>query len=241
MHAKNGLRNLAYQRSFIDDLAKKLKLTSNEGWYKIQWATLKQNGAYKLLKQYDHIPSKLITAVYPEYYHLLVLLIFNRYKWDISKFVYPPSYWHDLPQQRKFMNDLAEKLNISSTEDWYRVTAKTIQTHGGSGLLDRYENSPSKLLSTLYPEYKNSCKEFLISIAREWKLSNIADLQNIPPKYLKSQQYGSLLGRHFKDRQPHLLRQHRYSVTKCTCSYFKLSYIYYIQIVVNYSSRTENK
>ncbi len=51
------------------------------------------------------------------------------------------------------MDELAKKLNIIDKEEWYKITIKTIQQNGGSGLLSKYNGSPRKLLTTVYPEY----------------------------------------------------------------------------------------
>jgi hypothetical protein len=41
-------------------------------------------------------------------------------------------------------------LNVHHVEDWYSVTANTLIINGGSGLLKRYNNSISDLLSNVY-------------------------------------------------------------------------------------------
>ncbi len=51
------------------------------------------------------------------------------------------------------MDDLAKKLNVKSKEQWYHVTAKEMQQQGATSLLNQYNNSPSKLLQSVYPEY----------------------------------------------------------------------------------------
>ncbi len=85
---------------------------------------------------------------------------FMRYNWDLSKFRTSDSkmshnhgYWSDLDTQRSFMESLAKALNIQDTEGWYHVTKKTIEEHGGGGLLSQYDGSPSKLLQSVYPKY----------------------------------------------------------------------------------------
>ena len=62
-------------------------------------------------------------------------------------------YWSQIPNQRKFLDELAKKLNISTTDDWYKVNALVFQKNGGSTLLQQYDGSPRKLLTTVYPEY----------------------------------------------------------------------------------------
>ncbi len=62
-------------------------------------------------------------------------------------------YWNNLTHQRLFLDDLAQNLKISDKESWYKVKWKDFKEHGGIGLLQKYNNSPSKLLSTVYSEY----------------------------------------------------------------------------------------
>ncbi len=59
--------NIANQRAFLDDIAKKFNITNQEGWYKISGKILKQHGGHDLLRDYNFSPLKLLKTVYPEY------------------------------------------------------------------------------------------------------------------------------------------------------------------------------
>ncbi len=74
------------------------------------------------------------------------------YRWDSTKFKAKVN-WDEPASQRAFMDNLAKKLNITNLDGWYTVQAKTIEQHGGYGLLHKYSNSPRKLITTVYPEY----------------------------------------------------------------------------------------
>ncbi len=66
-------------------------------------------------------------------------------------------YWDDMSNQRNFMDELAEKLGITNVDGWYKITATTVQQHGGASLLKQYyDNSLSKCLTSVYPEYQYS-------------------------------------------------------------------------------------
>ncbi len=52
------------------------------------------------------------------------------------------------------MDEIAKKLNITNHEGWYKATFKMLKTHGATGLLSKYKDSPSLLLTTVYPEYQ---------------------------------------------------------------------------------------
>ncbi len=61
--------------------------------------------------------------------------------------------WSDITYQRSFLTDLAKKLHIVDHVGWYTLTCATLRKHGGSRLLEKYNGSPSKLFSTIFPEY----------------------------------------------------------------------------------------
>src|SRR4051812_38687273 len=82
-------------------------------------------------------------------------------KWDITKFNHlPKGYWDDISNQQQFMNELGKRLHLSSLDDWYKVTGTVIQKQGGSYLLSKYEDSPYKLLKSIYPQYPSHCPFF---------------------------------------------------------------------------------
>ncbi len=149
---------LSAQRSFLDNLAKKLHISRPEDWYKVTSTTLKQYGATGLLKKYNYSPSKLLINVYPEYLlHISTISHSDnlvKYNWDIFNFTQLPSgYWNDISNQRSFLEGLAKKLHIDTKDDWYKITQATLNQHGGSGLLKKYNFSLSKLLTRVFPEY----------------------------------------------------------------------------------------
>lgn len=65
----------------------------------------------------------------------------------------PYGFWNDKDNRKSFMTELGEKLNIKDFSDWYSITSEQIKNHGGDGLLRRYGGSPSKLLTSVFPQY----------------------------------------------------------------------------------------
>lgn len=57
------------------------------------------------------------------------------------------------------------ELGYVSQEDWYQITGDAIRTHGGSVLLSKYENSPSKLVTSVFSD-----KSWKI-----WKFNKVPD------------------------------------------------------------------
>jgi len=125
----------------MDELAKTLGITEREGWYKVTHQKMADHGV-PFLHKYNNSPSKLLQSIYSEY------------SWDIRKFGYVPhNYWREIPTQRKFMEEIAKKLNISKQTDWYRVTGNEVAKLGGSSLMKRYKGSLTRALQAIYPEY----------------------------------------------------------------------------------------
>ncbi len=126
----------------MKELAKKLQIKDQEGWYHVTESTLREHGAKSLLEKYNHSPSKLLATVFPQY------------QWDVTRFTRVPSqYWDNRAAQRAFMDNLAKELNIQDMEGWYTISWEKMVHHGGAGLLQRCGHSPSKLLAAIYPEY----------------------------------------------------------------------------------------
>jgi hypothetical protein len=63
-------------------------------------------------------------------------------------------YWNNESNQREFMDDLGRNLNFVSMDDWYKLSVRIMNDHGGARLLDIYNNSPSKLLQSIYPNHE---------------------------------------------------------------------------------------
>ncbi len=58
--------------------------------------------------------------------------------------------------QRSFMDRVAKELNIQDQEGWYKIKWSILEKHGATPLVQhKYNNSPTKLLTSVYPEYQN--------------------------------------------------------------------------------------
>ncbi len=132
----------------------------------------------------DHFPSFWLL-----YTHNICMIgcipYCDIYAWDLSKFSHVPTgYWNDITNQRSFISDVVQELKIGDQEGWYsRLTCATLRKHGGSGLLEKYNGSTSKLLTTLYPEYRQKCRNLVEAIMHDMKLSKMEDLIGVPVQY----------------------------------------------------------
>ncbi len=82
------------------------------------------------------------------------------------------------------MDELAKKLNIADPVQWKTKSTHTLQQNGAYGMLNRY-NSMGHLLTTVYPEYKQACRDFVLNVVRDLKLNSVKDILTVPIEYLQ--------------------------------------------------------
>ncbi len=66
----------------------------------------------------------------------------------------PHGYWNNINNQKYFLDQLANTLNIVTPSGWDEVTSALLRKHGGGSLLQKYDNSMTRLFSTVYRGYK---------------------------------------------------------------------------------------
>ena len=130
-------------KKFLDDLKEKLNLNTPEDWNLITKKQIQLNGGNGIIEKYSIFDIKCIG--YPE-----GKLIFNpSYK--------PAGYWNDKENVKKFLDDLKEKLNLNTPEDWNLITKHKIQKNGGGALFQKYSILELKLIGC--PEGKSIFNE----------------------------------------------------------------------------------
>jgi hypothetical protein len=98
-------------------------------------------GAAGVLKYYGCSLIGTLKKVYPEH-------AWNEWEFQqVSR-----KFWSDLPAVREYMNWLAERLGISTLEDWYMVTNEQVIRNYGASLLGRY-GTFFKALQACFPEH----------------------------------------------------------------------------------------
>ena len=126
-----------------------------------------------------------------------ITTVFNEKSWDLYKFsVVPDGYWKDEKNHRNFIENLGKHLEIQSLEDWYKITSKSIIDFGGKSLLKFYNDSPIKLITTLFPNHNwlpwkfsqvpkgfwsqiENQKQFIDWLAKELKIEKFEDWYKI--------------------------------------------------------------
>ena len=61
------------------------------------------------------------------------------------------------------MDNLFKKLKFQNLDDWYNISAKDLIHNGAATLLSIYQQSPSKLFISIYPEHN----------WKPWKFGNV--------------------------------------------------------------------
>jgi len=124
----------------LESIGKKLNIEKWEDWYSISKSNIIRNGGAGLLDKYGGSPSKLISSVFK-----------SKFNWNISHFEsLPHNYWNDPQNQYDKLESIGKKLKIEKWEDWYSISQSDIIKNGGVGLLYKYCNSPSKLITTVF-------------------------------------------------------------------------------------------
>ena len=111
---------------FLSKLQKELNLNSMKDWNSINQKQIKLFGGSSILKKYSLFDLKCMA--YPE-----GKKHFNKpikYK--------PTRFWEKNENILNFLNNIKEKLNLNSPEDWNLITSKQIIFFGGRSLFYKY-------------------------------------------------------------------------------------------------------
>ncbi len=81
------------------------------------------------------------------------------------------------------MNELAKKLNITDTLEWSKITSTVLKNNHGNGMLQKYNGSTSKLLLAVNPHFYQACRDLVLRIVGDLKLSKVEDILHAPMEY----------------------------------------------------------
>jgi len=143
--------NVENHKIYADWLYIKLGYTTKEDWYKINTNMIcKNRGGGLLPRYYNGSPIKFLKQVYPDIQWL---------PWKMTSA--PNKFWNDMVNQKLFTEWLFNKLGYTSMKDWYKITRYIICKNYGSGLLSlKYKYSSSKMITSIYPDYKWDISKF---------------------------------------------------------------------------------
>ena len=167
---------------FLQKLKDKYNLKTPEDWNLITQKQIKsQEGIGSLLEKYSIYDLKCIGC--PE-----GKLIFKKSK--KSK-----GFWEEKDNILFFMNEIKNKYNLNSNEDWNLITRKHIKSNGGASLLSKYSLFELKKLIIQPEEQKNfnnneNLKEFIDEIRCKYNLNDFKDWNLITHKKIRSSKTG---------------------------------------------------
>ena len=176
------------QREYFKQMENEFNIKTPQDWYNISIREfLLKKKARSLLKEYN---GKLLNALQSNYPHI---------EWNANNFrKYPRNYWDSLQNQRKFLTEISQSLNVNKLEDWANISQSKIIQYGGRGLISKYK-SINEAYSTIFPEvnwkankvmnnpryYWNSIinqRNFLISLSTELKFKTTEEWYSITAK-----------------------------------------------------------
>ncbi len=116
------------------------------------------------------------------------------YKWTNTAHKRNPYNYWTMAVQRNFMDSIAKTLNVNTSEDWLKVTASKVRELGGTGLILKYGTLPKGIpcymsdlddiaLAAIYPAYKKMCRDLIMNIATDLKITKLEDVVTISAGY----------------------------------------------------------
>ena len=140
MNYYNSIEN---QQKIMEELFQKLNLIYLEDWNFVTLKSLsKFEGTSFLRRYYSNNRRTLLETLYP------------HYPWQFNEVIpYSQEYFKEIDNQREFMNELYEKFELKSLEEWFNVPKYQFIRNSGKNLFILYSNDYKKLLSSIYPDY----------------------------------------------------------------------------------------
>ena len=200
---KGYFKSVQNQRDFMENLFIKFELKTMNDWLQIEISKIIQNGGVNLIKEYKKDMKLLFSSLYPNFpwdfssYNLNKQKIkFKSINVGIKNQKNQNLKLKLIEKHRKKMDEIFQKLELKSHDDWFNIPRKKIIKNGGKRLLYRYyKGDLFLLLTTIYPDYsftlpiiKIQSNEELLIKQREimdqlfikLNLNSIEDWLNIP-------------------------------------------------------------
>eukprot|EP01114_Cavostelium_apophysatum_P017418 TRINITY_DN5168_c0_g2_i1.p1 TRINITY_DN5168_c0_g2~~TRINITY_DN5168_c0_g2_i1.p1 ORF type:complete len:407 (-),score=50.27 TRINITY_DN5168_c0_g2_i1:303-1523(-) len=134
-----------------------LGICTSSDWTRIQPSDIRKTTQPRLLDPFRGSLINFLKNAYPDQ-------VWNPN--DFKKVT--RGYWMDQSRHVLFFDELARKLNITSWEEWYKVTNHDVKFHGGRALLRYYEgDSHIKALMSAYPHLPWDVRRFKTGYWRE--------------------------------------------------------------------------
>ena len=134
-------------KGFICKVATQYNIHSPSEWYHVTRQQIIDAGGEGILEYYGGLVNALV-VLYPT----------KDWPPHPNKATQSPGYWNESSNIRIFMEEVREKYNIHSPQEWYeKISYQTLLLEGASTGLTKYKGIAG-LLQVAYPE--TSWKEF---------------------------------------------------------------------------------
>ena len=207
---RNYFKSIENQQNFMYKLFIKFKLKTIDEWNNISRSKVIRNGGSSLIVKYNHNMKDLLSSIYP------------NFPWNFTSLKFRMKF-HSIEDQRKRMDQIFDKLQLKSPDDWVNISREIIVQKGGGKLLyDIFNGDFIKLLTTIYPNFPfdfpiqmkisknefNSIEEqqnFIEYLFYHLKLKSFDDWIKISPKKLKRNGGEKLIKRDYNNDMKTLL------------------------------------
>eukprot|EP01125_Pyxidicula_operculata_P018483 TRINITY_DN655_c0_g1_i3.p1 TRINITY_DN655_c0_g1~~TRINITY_DN655_c0_g1_i3.p1 ORF type:complete len:416 (-),score=39.96 TRINITY_DN655_c0_g1_i3:123-1370(-) len=159
-------KKIENQKEYIMWLKLELGITEPTQWYKLTTKKVEENFGYALL--HHHYKSSvylMLKVLVPD--HEWLPWLFDRI---------PQNYWKSIENQRKFLAWVESNLELKDRLYWYTVKHATLIQNHGNPMLKLYQDSPYKMLKTVYPDIPWRPWKFHRTPVNIWsELNNVQD------------------------------------------------------------------
>lgn len=138
------------QKEFLDSLALKLQIKNPKDWGKIAKSNIQElRRTHFLSKLYGGSLFNCLQSVYSGMLYCLSNITDIQWKkeWFVNA---PKSSWSSLEVQKKFMDEIASKMNVKKASDWGEITTTRFKEIGGNTILSLYNGSLFSCLQAIY-------------------------------------------------------------------------------------------
>ena len=180
--------------NFLCKLKQTLNLQTKEDWNQLTSKQVNLLGGGSLFVKYSLYDIKRMG--FPDGNELF-----------LKKVIKPSGYWDKEDNVRLFLNELKEKLNLNSINDWNQLTSKQVNLAGGGSLLVKYSLYDLKCMGfpdgkeifakqmVKPPGYwndKENIQNFINKLKNKFSLHSIEDWNKISIQQIKSMGGGQL-------------------------------------------------
>lgn len=142
------------RKAFLEEVEKRLHITSAEQWKRVRLATVADLGGSGLLQRYGNSMSRMLADCGPASVRRRQRGVGKRSGVHIAMDTrqhMPKGFWKSRDNCKQFLLRFAEANDITSPSGWKKITKREVLLGGGNGLLLQYSGSLVHALhDTLY-------------------------------------------------------------------------------------------